>query len=55
MTTREEALRIALQLPGAYADTPFHDPDWVVARRGNRKLRSGWQEIGMREEDKRDF
>ena len=38
MTTREEALNIALQLPGAYADTPFHDDNWVVARRGNKRI-----------------
>ena len=38
MTTREEALAAALELPGAYEDTPFHDPNWVVVRRGNRRI-----------------
>ena len=38
MTTREEALSIALELPGAYADTPFHDDNWVVARRLNKRI-----------------
>ena len=38
MTTREEALEIALALPGAYADTPFHDDNWVVARRLNKRI-----------------
>lgn len=38
MTTREEALSIALELPGAYIDTPFHDDNWVVVRRGNKKI-----------------
>ena len=38
MTTREEALSVALELPGAYLDTPFHDDNWVVARRGNRRI-----------------
>ena len=38
MTTREEALSAALELPGAYLDTPFHDDNWVVARRGNRRI-----------------
>ena len=38
MTTREEALAEALELPGAYRDTPFHDDNWVVVRRGNRRI-----------------
>ena len=38
MTTREEALNIAMELPGAYADTPFHDDNWVVARRLNKRI-----------------
>lgn len=38
MKTREEALKIALELPGAYIDTPFHDDSWVVVRRGNRRI-----------------
>lgn len=33
MTERQEAMNIALSLPGVYEDTPFHDPNWVVARR----------------------
>ena len=38
MTTREEALNIAMELPGAYLDTPFHDDNWVVVRRLNRRI-----------------
>lgn len=39
MTTRAEALEYALGLPGAYEDTPFHDDNWVVARRnGSRRI-----------------
>ena len=38
MTERAEALQIALELPGAYEDTPFHDDNWVVVRRGNRRI-----------------
>ena len=38
MTAREEALSAALELLGAYLDTPFHDDNWVVARRGNRRI-----------------
>ena len=39
MTERKEAMDIALSLPGTYEDTPFHDPNWVVARRmGSGKI-----------------
>lgn len=39
MTEREQALSIALSLPGTCEDTPFHDPNWVVARRmGNGRI-----------------
>lgn len=38
MTDRQEALEIALGLPGTYEDTPFHDGNWVVVRRANRKI-----------------
>lgn len=38
MTTREEALGIALEMPGAYADAPFHDPNWIVVRRHGGKI-----------------
>lgn len=39
MTERDEALRYALELPGAWPDIPFRDDNWVVARRGdNRRI-----------------
>lgn len=38
MTTRQEALEIALSMPGAYEDTPFHDDNWVVVRRHGGKI-----------------
>ena len=39
MTERRQAMDIALSLPGTYEDTPFHDPNWVVARRmGSGKI-----------------
>ena len=39
MTERRQAMDIALALPGTYEDTPFHDPNWVVARRmGSGKI-----------------
>lgn len=38
MKTRDEALEIALELPGSWTDTPFHDDNWVVVRRENRRI-----------------
>lgn len=32
MTTREEVLKFALSFSDTYADTPFHDPNWVLVR-----------------------
>lgn len=34
MTTREEAVALCLQFPGAVEDAPFHDPNWTVLRHG---------------------
>ena len=39
MTTREQAVAACLELPFAYADEPFHDPNWTVIRhRENQKI-----------------
>ena len=39
MTTREEAIRLCMELPGAYEDYPFDDMNWTVMRHvGNRKI-----------------
>ena len=38
MTKRQEVLDYGLTFPGAYVDTPFHDPNWTLLRyRENRR------------------
>ena len=37
MTTREEAMRFGLSLPGSYADAPFHDDNWTLVRRRDNR------------------
>ena len=32
MLTREDAIEYAMTFPGAYVDTPFHDPNWQLVR-----------------------
>ena len=40
MLTREEAIAFCMELPGAYEDYPFDDPNWTVMRR--RDTRHGF-------------
>ena len=37
MTTREEAIRLCMELPGVYEDYPFDDGNWTVMRHGSNK------------------
>lgn len=42
MTRREEILKYCLSFPDTYRDTPFHDPNWVLARYGKNKRAFAW-------------
>ena len=42
MQTREEALQYGLSFPDTYADTPFHDPNWVLVRYKKNKKAFLW-------------
>ncbi len=42
MTTREEVLERALELPDTYTDIPFHDPNWVLVRVRSSKKAFLW-------------
>ncbi len=42
MNKREQVLKYGLTLPGAYTDTPFRDPNWILLRYRNNKKAFAW-------------